>query len=209
VLRRPLIRLLTILAATALLAAPADAATRAKRPQAATAGAPVKRTRDRLRAYGAQVVPCPDAGLAPAPGNLARIRAAVLCLHNRVRAAHGLPRLRENVRLRRAATRHSADMVARGYFAHTAPGGSTFVKRILAAHYIAPRAGWFLGENLAWGTSTLGTPAGIMRAWMQSPEHRANVLRRGYREVGLGIVTGVPSDRGAGATYTADFGARR
>ena len=38
---------------------------------------------------------------------------------------------------------------------------------------------------------------------------RANVVKRAYREIGIGIVTGVPSDRDSGATYTADFGVIR
>ena len=48
-----------------------------------------------------------------------------------------------------------------------------------------------------------------MKAWMDSPGHRANVVKRAYREIGIGVVTGVPSDRDAGATYTADFGVVR
>ena len=66
-----------------------------------------------------------------------------------------------------------------------------------------------MGENLAWATGVESTPAGIMRDWMASPGHRANILRRSYRDVGVGVVIGVPSDGTIGATYTADFGARR
>jgi uncharacterized protein YkwD len=191
---RPLLGLLALLLA-ALLLAPAGAA---------AAGHPAKR---RVTAKAAAA--CPGAELAPAPGNLADVRAAVLCLHNRIRAGHGLPLLKENPRLRRAAAGHSADMVARTYFAHDAPGGDSFVDRILGARYAGARDGWVLGENIAWGTGSLGTPEGIVEAWMDSPEHRANILKRAYREVGLGIAVGVPSGHDAGATYTADFGVRR
>ena len=78
-----------------------------------------------------------------------------------------------------------------------------------APRYTPRNAGWALGENLAWGTGRLATPREIMRAWMDSPGHRANIVKRSYREIGIGVVTGVPSDRGAGATYTADFGVIR
>ena len=45
---------------------------------------------------------------------------------------------------------------------------------------------------------------------MDSPGHRANVLKRAFREIGIGVVARRPgSDRGAGATYTADFGVVR
>ena len=153
---------------------------------------------------------CANTNTLPAPGNLAEIRAAVLCLHNSERAAHGLPPLRENPKLRRAAQGHSDDMVASGYFAHESLSGADMADRILRTGY-ARNQGWSLGENIAWGTGSLGTAAEIQRAWMESPGHRANVLRRQFREIGIGVAVGAPVDAGGidGATYTADFGVRR
>jgi uncharacterized protein YkwD len=151
---------------------------------------------------------CANAHIQPAPGNLADVRAAVLCLHNRDRAAHGLPALRESAKLRRAAEGHSADMVAQSYFAHDSLSGADLAERILRTGYARGR-GWSLGENIAWGTGSLATPAEIQRAWMESPGHRANILRRQFREIGIGVVAGAPVGSGAGATYTADFGVRR
>jgi uncharacterized protein YkwD len=152
---------------------------------------------------------CADADLAVAGDNLPRIRAAVVCLHNQIRARHDLPALRENKRLRKAARRHSRDMVADRYFAHTTPEGVTMVDRILHAGYVDKDDSWVLGENLAWGTGSLGTPRGAVDAWMASPTHRANVLKKTYRELGVGISVGVPVSDAAGATYTVDFGVRR
>jgi uncharacterized protein YkwD len=83
------------------------------------------------------------------------------------------------------------------------------VDRIMAARYASRNVGWALGENLAWGTGRLATPRLIMRAWMDSPGHRANVVKRAYREIGIGVVTGTPSAGNHGATYTADFGVIR
>jgi uncharacterized protein YkwD len=151
---------------------------------------------------------CGETGVLPTADNLAQVRAAVLCLHNQTRAAKGLPLLRENARLDKAALGHSNDMVAAGYFDHTTPNGTSFVDRILAAGYVKRNAGWTLGENLAWGTGDLSTPDGVMTSWMNSPGHKANILKRAYREVGIGIRLGVPSDGGVGATYTLDFGAK-
>ena len=161
---------------------------------------------DRARAAQEQ---CENADIAPNGGNLDEVRAAVLCLHNQVRAQRGLPLLKENAKLRSAAAGHSSDMVSRGFFEHTTPNGLTMVERIRAARYTSPRFGWALGENLAWGTGSLATPRAIMKAWMESPGHRANVVKRAYREIGIGVVAGVPSDRDSGATYTADFGVIR
>jgi uncharacterized protein YkwD len=152
---------------------------------------------------------CENADIGPAAGNETAVRAAILCLHNKIRAERNLPLLRENSRLRRAASAHSSDMVSRGFFEHTTPDGVTMVERIMATRYASPRVGWAIGENLAWGTGNLATPRAIMKAWMDSPGHRANVVKRAYREIGIGVVSGVPSDRGAGATYTADFGVVR
>jgi len=152
---------------------------------------------------------CENAELAPTGDNDGAIRSAILCLHNQIRSDRRLPLLRENALLRRAAVAHSSDMVSRGFFEHTTPSGVTMVDRIMATRYASPRVGWALGENLAWGTGGLATPRAVMTAWMESPGHRANVVKRAYREVGIGVVSGVPSDRGAGATYTADFGVVR
>ena len=174
----------------------------------ATAVADAKRpSKAKLRSIATQT--CADADLEPAAGNLKRIREAILCLHNKVRAQNGVAPLRANTRLRRAATGHTKDMVAAGYFEHTSPGGSTMVDRILNADYVGDGQGWMLGENLAWGTGSLGTPRGAMKAWMNSPGHKANILKRGFRELGVGVVAGVPGSDDAGATYTVDFGVRR
>jgi uncharacterized protein YkwD len=154
--------------------------------------------------------PCANANLMPAAGNLPAVRAAVLCLHNQERAGRGLPVLRENARLQHAAEGHSGNMVAARFFDHTSPSGADMVDRILRTGY-ARSPGWSLGENLAWGTGSLATPAGVERAWMRSPGHRANILRRQFRELGIGVSVGAPvADAGTdGATYTADFGAHR
>jgi uncharacterized protein YkwD len=151
---------------------------------------------------------CGNTDVAPTAANLDQVRAAVLCLHNKLRAQKGLPLLKENAKLRKAAVAHSSEMVNEGYFDHTAPSGSTFVDRVLGAGYARKTDGWTLGENLAWGTGDLSTPTGVMEAWMNSAGHKANILKRAYREVGIGIRLGVPNDNGVGATFTADFGAK-
>jgi uncharacterized protein YkwD len=153
---------------------------------------------------------CTNTDLMPAAGNLAVIRAAVLCLHNKERSARGLVPLKENAKLRKAAKGHSDNMVAKGFFDHTAPDGTDMVDRILGTGYGAGQ-GWSLGENIAWGTGNLATAREIQEAWMRSPGHKANILRRQFREIGIGIAVGAPVDAGGldGATYTADFGVRR
>jgi uncharacterized protein YkwD len=129
-----------------------------------------------------------------------------LCLLNRERAQHGLRPLRLSKRLGRASLRHSRNMVRKHFFQH-----GNFVARILNARYVTRRQAWSLGENIAWGTGSLATPAQTVRAWMHSPGHRANILNRRFRDIGIGIVLGapviVPVSSGA-ATYTTDFGVK-
>jgi uncharacterized protein YkwD len=132
--------------------------------------------------------------------------AATLCQVNAVRQAHGLSALLPDRRLARAALAHSRDMVRRRYFAHDSPTGTTLVERVARTGWLRRRPQWFLGENLAWGVGARSTPAAVVQAWMQSPPHRQILLRAAYRHVGIGAVSGTPSDPTAGATYTADFG---
>ena len=189
--RSLLLRTLPVLLLAALLLTPATAGARsAPHPQVA--------------------VRCSGGDLAPTADNIDAVRATIVCLHNEIRAAHRLPLLTENSRLRRAAIAHSVDMVANRYFDHTAPCGKTFADRLLGANnYVGRSQTWVLGENIAQGTGSGASAAGIMTAWMNSSGHRANILRRSYREIGVGITTGVPTDATPGGTYTADFGARR
>ncbi len=134
-----------------------------------------------------------------------RARDATLCLLNRVRAQHGLASFRLNARLSHAARRHSRDMVRRRYFAHNSLNGSSPFDRMRATHYVPRNASWWLGENIGWGSGSLAEPIAMVRAWMHSPPHRANILSRHFRDIGIGIVPGAPVG-GGGATYTTDFG---
>jgi uncharacterized protein YkwD len=131
---------------------------------------------------------------------------ATLCLLNAERRARGLGRLRENRALRRAALRHSEDMVERDFFEHGNPDGVGPHERIVRAGYTLRRTGFSTGENLATGDP--GTPAAMVDGWMHSPGHRRNILRRSFDEIGIGIVPR-HQEGGLGATYTTTFGGRR
>lgn len=151
---------------------------------------------------------CTGTDLVPTAANLRDVRVATLCLLNAERAARKLAPLRSNARLVKAALDHARDMVARKFFAHDAPPArrSTFDQRIRATGYMRSSRSWAIGENLAWGTGTLSTPAAIVEAWMASPSHRANILAPRYRETGIAVVPGVPNGSAGGATYSDEFG---
>ena len=153
---------------------------------------------------------CAAAHSSPAEVSAAQLENTVLCLVNRERTARGLSSLRSNRRLERAARGHSRDMVERRFFSHDAPGGASLLDRVRRRGYNS-RGGMTVGENIAWGSGSYATPAGIVDSWMKSPGHRANILHRSFREIGVGVALGAPRPvTGApAATYTTDFGARR
>lgn len=155
---------------------------------------------------------CANTSLRPSPSNIQLIREATFCLVNREREHYGLRPLQPNLALRSAAQGHSRSMAFGGYFAHVGPHGYGPLARIRAAGYI-PRWGSFavtVGENIAWGSLWLASPGAIVRAWMNSPEHRANILDPAYRDTAIGVSPHVPGDLAggqAGAVYTEDFAA--
>jgi uncharacterized protein YkwD len=120
----------------------------------------------------------------------------IISTMNRVRVSHGLRPLRYDDKLRAAARAHSLDMMRRGYFAH-----GSFARRLSAFGVRAP----VVGENLAWGTGVYGTPGTIVHEWLVSPEHRANLLRPGFRRIGVGSAIGTFVGRSGATVVTADF----
>lgn len=150
------------------------------------------------------------ASSAPRTAPSIRLARAAVCLINNRRVARGLPRLRLNRKLTKAAMWHTHDMVRRGYFAHVSQRGRDVVDRLRGTHYLGGRFSWAVGENLAWGSGHLGSPRRIVRSWMESPGHRRNMLDRRYREIGIGVIARGPvRTELPAATYTTTFGVRR
>ena len=100
-------------------------------------------------------------------------------------------------------------MVSEQFFAHVSPDGSELTDRLTGVGYLGNPGSWIVGENIAWGESYLATPGAIVKAWMNSPPHRANILNGDYSDIGLGIALGTPASSNPGATYTTDFGHRQ
>src|SRR3954447_3958367 len=146
----------------------------------------------------------------PAHAPPATVETAVRCLVNAQRAAHRLAPLRPSRQLRVAAEAHGADMVAHRFFAHVSPFSGAVTDRVRRVGYLAHTQDWSLGEDIAWGEGSLSTPQSIVTAWMNSPGHRAVILHRDFRDVGLGVTAGVPIADGSmpGATFVLDAGAR-
>jgi uncharacterized protein YkwD len=125
-----------------------------------------------------------------------RQETAVLRELNRVRAQRGLAVLRLDGHLQRAAHAHTREMLATNEFSH-----GSFAARMLRFDV----QGRVAGENLAWGVGSGGTAAGIVAAWLASPEHRANLLGGSYRRIGVGDLAGAVLGHGNARVVTADF----
>jgi uncharacterized protein YkwD len=155
----------------------------------------------------ASAAACAGADVVPTARNAAKVRTATLCLLNAERVGRGRPRLRHNAGLALAGRRHAGDMVRRRYFSHDSRSGRGFDDRIRSAGYLRGARGAVMGENLGWGSGSLATPRAMVRSWMTSPGHRANILRPAFREVGIAVITHTPRGIG-GATYATEFGRR-
>jgi uncharacterized protein YkwD len=115
---------------------------------------------------------------------------------NRVRALHHLQPLRVSPSLERAARSYSLELLREDVFTH-----GDFAARIRL--YSVP--GTAAGENLAWGTGRRATASAVVAGWLASPGHRANVLRPGFRYVGVGAATGRFAGVSGATVVTADF----
>ena len=156
----------------------------------------------------AQAAACANADKHPSQATVAQLRTATVCLVNAERRKHGRKSLRANAGLALAGQRHARDMVQRRYFAHNSLAGKDFKQRIVRTGYLAGGGSAILGENLAWGSNDAATPRAIVRGWMKSPGHRANILRAKFREIGIGVVRASPKGLDSAATYAAEFGRR-
>lgn len=117
-----------------------------------------------------------------------RWREEILRLVNVERSRAGLDPLVENQAMEDQATQYACEMIHYDFFAHDNPVTDSHVRDraeefgiILGENYMA------IGENLAAGQST---PSQVMRDWMDSEGHRANILSKDFTEIGIGIRTG-------------------
>ena len=130
--------------------------------------------------------------------SLSSAETSLVVAINTTRLTHGLAPLKVDVHLERAARSHSHDMLRRNYFAHGA-----FAQRMRRFHVHGP----FVGENLVWETGHLSASAAV-RDWLASPEHRANMLRPGFRRIGVAAPWGRFAGARVATVMTTDFAGR-
>ena len=87
------------------------------------------------------------------------------------------------------------------------PTGLPWTDHVGATGYLNGSNNWATGENVGWGADWRAEPKEMVRASMNSPSHRASILSRNFRHIGVGIERGAPRSGVSGAaTYTTDFG---
>lgn len=160
---------------------------------------------------GAVAAPVGLSGTARTHVTLTSLESGVLQQVNKIRAQHGLVPVKISARLTAAAAQHSTEMGADGYFRHTSYDGTAFWKRISRWYASNGYGYWSVGENLLWSSPDVD-PAHALELWMNSPEHRANILAARWREIGVSAVhlQAAPGDyHGHDVTIiTTDFGVR-
>lgn len=141
----------------------------------------------------------PTAGAGNQATTLNQTERSLLSVVNEVRGNHGLRPLNVDPALARAARSYTATMLRTGVFTH----GDMFGRLSRSG-----AAGPMYGENLAWGTGPYATARQVVRGWMGSPGHRANLLRPGWTRIGLGALKGTFAGYRGATVFTADFAGR-
>jgi uncharacterized protein YkwD len=128
---------------------------------------------------------------------------AMLCMTNFARAQFDEGGLEATASLAESASDKSRDIFECDSFSHYACGRE-FTYWMQATGYLTAEC-WKVGENLAFGSGEYGSVRSIFRAWMRSPEHRANILG-GFSQVGIDLQTGTLSNSGRTSVWTQHFG---
>jgi uncharacterized protein YkwD len=121
----------------------------------------------------------------------------VLELTNAERKDNDLPPLKIGPLLTKVARAHSENMAKQGKMSHVLDGKNP-AERVKAAGYLFRG----LGENVGFGPRK---PADMMKLWMESKHHRANILNKTFREIGIGIAR----DARGTPYYTQVFAVKR
>lgn len=107
----------------------------------------------------------------------------IIVLTNEVRQQYGLPLVKEDSLLNKAAQNKAEDMFENKYFSHYSPTGASPWDWIDKSGYDY----YYAGENLA--MNFLDTEE-VIKGWLNSPSHRENLLNKDYKDMGIAVVSG-------------------
>jgi uncharacterized protein YkwD len=129
---------------------------------------------------------------------------AMECLVNGARDSAGLSKLTDLRSLDTSADNKASDIIRCNQFSHEACGRD-FLYWMRRGGFVGGRC-WWAGENIAWGTSDLGSPRSIFNAWMHSPPHRANILSNQFDLFGISLRVGSLSGNSNAHVWVNHFG---
>jgi hypothetical protein len=127
-------------------------------------------------------------------------RAVLLTLTNQKRSNNGIPSLKEDSKLNKAAYLKAKDMLYYDYFAHRSPSGKT-------PWYWLDRVGYnyqYAGENLA---MDFIESKELFQAWYASSTHKANIINPKFKDIGMAVVSG--NFKGRKTTVVVQYFGRR
>lgn len=159
------------------------------------------------KAHALRVLSAPSTSCVGADDQDASIglqESAMSCLINYARAQAGVGRLGEYNKLDGSSGNKAGDILRCNQFSHEACGRD-FTYWMRRAGYMNARC-WWAGENLAWGTGSLGSARSIMQAWLHSPAHRANLLSTNFSQFGLSLRVGGLSGKSNVHLWVNQFG---
>lgn len=142
-----------------------------------------------LCALAPAMLPAPAgaASACVAPGDSSVLRSELIASVNTERKRHGLPPLRDDHALDRAAQNQACDNAALRSISHLAANGAPLQSRLRSAGYRYRLATENTGRGFA-------TPQRAVEWWMNSPKHRTNILMADTRDIGVGIALSAPPD---------------
>ncbi|MEO3874880.1 CAP domain-containing protein [Nonomuraea sp. B12E4] len=150
--------------------------------------------KDQIPGYYSQDPPSMVLGEETGPVRLmGGMASRVVSLTNSARARHGCGPLRVDDELTRSARTHSLEMARSGRLMHNSPNGASPWDRMERAGYH-----WGAAENIGAGYTS---PDEAVRGWLDSRDHRKNILDCGLKAIGVGVASG-PN----GPWWTQDFG---
>jgi uncharacterized protein YkwD len=165
---------------------------------------------------GAQVgsTTCAGANDLPANTTPTALAETMRCMINAERTAIGENALGTASPLTTAANRQLNDVLKNSFLGHVGSDGSTIVSRTKDSGFLNKKLKkWTVGEILAYGQESSGTPTSIITAWMNSPTHERVITHATFKSVAVAVARGTTAPNGAtdtsAATYEAVFGFKK
>jgi uncharacterized protein YkwD len=159
---------------------------------------------------------CPNADANAAGIAMPAFERSILCVINERRAENHLRPLRPNGLLHDAGEIYVTSMFSGEFYGHHGclagtNNCSTVIGRLRFLGYIRPGWAWIVGETLRGAGPDTSTPNAVVQAWLDSPPHRARLLKPRFRDVGIAAVPGITDSFPTtdGVTVAAEFGFRQ